>query len=103
MDWLQGVFNVLLKIWNEIKCFLPNLWARFLDVIVTLQEEISAALLAVLSVIPLPDAVQNFQWPDVGPLGYAVIQAGIPQALSILSGALFIRFIKGLLIHTKSG
>jgi len=102
MDWLQGIFDALGNIWLEIKCFLPNLWLRFLDIIVTLQEEISTALLAVFAIIPLPDAVANFQWPDAGPLGYAVIQSGIPQALTILSGALFIRFIKGLILHTKS-
>lgn len=102
MDWLQGIFNVLGTIWLEIKCLLPNLWLRFLDVMVTLQEEVSTALLAVFAVIPLPGAVSNFQWPDTGPLGYAVVQSGIPQALTILSGALFIRFIKGLILHTKS-
>lgn len=102
MDWLQGIFNGIVNIWTEIKCFLPNLWLRFLDIMVTLQEEISAALLVVFSIIPLPYAVANFQWPDVGPLGYAIVQSGMPQALTILSGALFIRFIKGLILHTKS-
>jgi hypothetical protein len=97
MDWIQGVFQYIEKAWQWLFCFFSNLWCQGADFIMDMLEEIMTVLMSALSVIPIPDALANFQWPEAGPLGAVIIDVGIPQALSILAGAFMVRFLKGLI------
>lgn len=102
MDWLQGIFNGINELWKWVQCFFPNLWCQGSDFFMGILEEIFTVLISALGVIPIPDALNSFQWPDVGPFGYALIDLNIPQALTILSAAFTLRFLKGLIPLIRS-
>ena len=102
MNWIQGVFLYIEKVWKWIYCFFPNLVGYLTDMFMDILEEVLTVLLTALSVIPVPDVIANFQWPDAGPFGYALIDLGVPQGLTILSAAFMFRFLKGLIPLIKS-
>ena len=102
MDWTQGVFQYIEKVWQWLYCFFANLWCGLSDWLMSALEEIMTVALSALSALPIPDALANFQWPDAGPLGAVLIDTGVPVALSILAGAFTLRFLKGLIPLIRS-
>jgi hypothetical protein len=102
MDWIQGVFKYIEKIWQWFYCFFQTLWCQGADFIMNIFEEVMSVVVTALSVIPIPNVIASFQWPDAGPFGYALIDLGVPQGLAILSAAFMIRFLKGLIPLIRS-
>ncbi len=102
MDWIQGVFAYIEKIWHWFSCFFATLWCQASDFVVSMLEEIMLVAISALSVIPLPDALTSFQMPDAGIFGNALIDLGVPHALTILSAAFMVRFLKGLIPLIRS-
>ncbi|GER94663.1 hypothetical protein A45J_2427 [hot springs metagenome] len=102
MDWLQGIFQYIGKVWNWLYCFFPNFFGWLSDWLMDMLFEIMSVAISALGVIPLPDVLTSFQWPDAGPFGYALIDLGVPQGLAILSAAFMVRFLKGLIPLIRS-
>lgn len=90
MEWLAAFLQPIL-------CWLAAFWCKLSDVLIGLLVDVLALGASLLAVIPIPDAVAGWQWPDAGPLAGSMIEAGIPQALAIIAGAYTVRFCKGLI------
>lgn len=87
---------------NWINCFFDTFFCIASDWINKVLEEIMLGVLGAIALIPLPAVLSDFQWPDAGPLGGAIIACGVPQALSIIVAAFTARFLKGLLPMVRS-
>lgn len=79
--WLSGWFS----------CFFDTLTCFSYNFLMGLLGDFVAALIATLSLIPLPSALANFSWPDAGPLGAALGETGFVQGLSILAAAMTVK------------
>jgi len=94
--------NLIQWIITWLSCFFSQFFCIAADWINTVIEEVMLGVLGAIALIPLPDALANFTWPDAGPLGAALLACDIPQALSIIVGAFTVRFLKGLIPMIRS-
>ena len=98
MDWIQGVFTYIEKIWNFVYCFWDQLGLRLKDLFIGLYGEVVNMIIALLALIPIPASLSGFQWPVMPQVAqWAVFDLQLPLCLSMLSGAALVRVTKSVL------
>jgi|GEM_PF-1668895 len=98
MNWLQGVFQYIEKIWQGVYCFFFNFYNQIIDILRGFYSEFVLFFISVLSILPAPDVLMNFQWPTVPQyLVWAIHDLGLRDALALVAGGATIRITREFL------
>lgn len=90
-SWASALRTYLACFFTDaIFCKLFNLFFDILGGGVTV-------LVGALSWVPIPAEVSGWSWPDAGPIVGVLGEVGFAQALSILAGAMSIKFLLRLI------
>lgn len=87
IGWLGGIIQCY---WELLICTLFNLAYDLLNAIVT-------AAVGLMALVPIPSEVSAWSWPDAGPIVGVLGEVGFAQAISILAGAMSIKFLLRLI------
>lgn len=85
VDWLKCWFNG-----DWIFC---NLFKLFFDLVTGGVAVVAGAL----AWVPIPAALDTFEWPDAGPLAGVLFEVGFGQATAILAASFTLKFILRLI------
>jgi hypothetical protein len=92
MNWIAGVFLYIEKFWYWVYCFFGQLECRLLDILTVIKKEFLTILISIMSMIPVPAAVENFQLPQIpSGIGWAVDSLALPEAMALIVAAATIR------------
>lgn len=81
-----------------LACFFTDaIWCKFFNLFFDILVGGVTVLVGAISWIPVPVELSAFQWPDVGPLGTALIESGFVQAMGILAACMTTKFLLRLL------
>lgn len=98
MDWIQGVFQYIQKLWQAVYCFFSQFYHAVIDILRGFYHEFVTFMISLLSIIPAPDALMNFQWPAVPQyLMWAIHDLGLRDALLLIAAGATVKITKQLL------
>lgn len=89
LAWIAGKIQLF---WNFLLGFFDSATNVGLDILALAYGELLDNAFTAASMIPLPDVLANFQWPDAGALGPFIKACGLPEALSIWAACWTLRF-----------
>jgi hypothetical protein len=101
-NWIQGVFIYIEKLWQWFYCFWDQFTARALDFFLGVYKQLITMIASVLSAIPIPDTLINFQWPVLPQAAsWAIYDLQLPTCLALLVGGATVRVTRDFLRMIK--
>lgn len=90
--------NFFEALFDWINCFFTDfIWCATFNLFFDLLLGLVGVVVGALAWVPIPDAIENFVWPDAGPLAGVLFETGFGQATAILAACFTLKFILRLI------
>jgi hypothetical protein len=98
MDWIQGVFQYIQKLWQSVYCFFAQFYHAVVDILRGFYSELVTFMLSLLSVIPYPDAIKNFSYGAIPQaFMWAIHDLGLRDGLLVIAAGATVKITRQLL------